>query len=68
MFEYYMKKHYEMCSDLRRCPSPYFDLNLMVVENTFFVRNLYTLIISIRPIRSPFNGNIYEFLVLVTCH
>ncbi len=34
LFEYYMKKHYEMCSDLRRCPSRYFDLNLMVVENT----------------------------------
>jgi hypothetical protein len=68
MFEYYMKKRYEVCSDLRRCLSRYFDLNLMLVENTFFVRNLYTLIISIRPIISRFNGNIYEFLFLVTCH
>ncbi len=69
MFEYYMKKRYGIvCSYLRRCPSRYFDLNLMVVKNTFFVRNLYTLIISIRPILSPFNGNIYKFLFLVTCH
>ncbi len=68
MFEYYMKKHWDVYSDLHHCHSRYFDLNLMVVKNTVFVRNLYTIIINIRHIRSPFNGNLYEFLFLATCH
>jgi len=50
-----------MCSDLGSYLPRYCDLNIIVLENAFFVYRFYALIINSRRILLPFLGNKYEF-------